>query len=210
MLAGLRIALAACAMALPLWVAQLTPGHACTFSMDDSIRLADTIVIGVMGEMTALPREAVADDEALGDRTPVEITFAVEEYIKGSGPNPLRIIQPAAQILYDNGRITGLWTSGTSCGRPVNVGERFVVLLGYDDLGMFSGSGPLDEQYGVQSIDEIRRVVAEQSAPPPTITQFPDTGSRSAARSAPMTYAIAGALGIALACGALLLGRRLR
>jgi hypothetical protein len=156
--------------------------------------------------MTTLPREVIEDDEVLG--TPVEVTFAVEEYIKGSGPNPLKLIQPAVQIVYeDSGRITGFWTSGTSCGRPVNVGERFVVLLGSDELGMFLGSGPLDEQHGPESLDFIRGVVAQQAA----VTAFPDTGSGAdVTRSSPLPIAIAAALGGALASGALLAGRRLR
>src|SRR3972149_6738427 len=100
---GLRILLAACAIALPLWLAQLTPAHACTYSLRDSIRAADVIATGTIGEMVVLPPESVEHPQDLGDRTPVEIKFSVEEYLKGSGSAELLIYQPAVEISYDSG-----------------------------------------------------------------------------------------------------------
>jgi hypothetical protein len=152
--------------------------------------------------MAVLPVERVRHPETLGERTPVEITFSVEEYIRGSGPKPLGVYQPAAQITYKDERITAILTSGTSCGRQVAVGERFIVMLQDIDGEMLLSSGKLGGENESSYLESIRNMVSE-----PVV--FPDTGTGpDDADSSHLP--LAAATGLAFASGALLLGRRWR
>ncbi len=162
-----------------------------------------------MGDMAVLSADAVEHPEALGDRTPVQITFSVDQYLKGSGPNPLQLYQPAAQISYDGGQITGILTSGTSCGALISTGDRYVVLLQQSGYEMLAGSSKLgsdDENNFI--LGEIAKVLSEPGALPVVGTGPGLQHSDSPAAQLPLVLLAVG--GVTLASGALLLGRRLR
>lgn len=202
-MAALRLLLAATALVLPLWLAATTPAHACTFSLRDSILTAEIIATGTIGEMLVLPPESVEHPEVLGGRTPTEIKFAVEEYLKGAGPETLLIFQPAVDITNEGGRITAIVDSRV-CGSLISLGDPYVVLGNRSDplrYEMIAGSGALSDRQFV--LDTIHEVLSEPAILPPLGTGPPPRDESS------MTPLIAAAIaGFAFASGVLLLGRR--
>jgi hypothetical protein len=176
-MATFRLLLVAALLALPLWVAHSAPAHACTLApstLEDDVRSADIIAVGTIGEVLVLPPESVAHPETLpAGFMPVEAKFAVSEYLKGSGPATLLRYQTAEEITYDNGAISSILTSRTTCGSVVSVGTRYVTFLKkFDTLRYSSASGTsqfANDQDVVDYIAQIRvAVVAEQVGLPPT------------------------------------------
>jgi hypothetical protein len=201
-MAALRLLLVAALLALPLWVGHSGPAHACTGSgptIEEAVRSADLIAIGTVGEILVLPPESVAHPETLAPGgLPVEMKFQVNEYLKGSAPNPALIYSPAFRIAYNSARISSFFDNGTDCGDQYMSGSSYVLFLMKDDpvryglTGRFGGSlAYSDGSYVTDQIAQIRAAVtAEQAGLPPT-------GSGPAHRSAPLVPLVAAS---ALAC----------
>jgi hypothetical protein len=236
-MAGLRIVLAACAMALPLWVAQLTPALACSctdVSLEERVEHAELIVVGAARELRLLgPVPTPKPGPQPIEGPPAEIVISVEEYLKGAGPSSL--------VVYE--RDTAVWQgiepavrprSSAACGTFDHIGGRYLLFIYMQgdqlaDGGACGGSAEITEYNGVETrIEEVRRMIAAPATPQeptstvfqdatkpevnvatPSVAAFPDTGSGGdGARSLPVTLAIAAAIGVGLASGVLLLGRR--
>ena len=212
-MAALRLLLVASLLALPLWVAHSVPAHACTPSvvtMEEAVEAADLIVIGTIGEMLVLPPESVEDPETLTDgRTPVEIKFAVSEYLKGSGSGTLLIYQPAAEISYDAGAISSILSSLTTCGSVTNAGDRFVMFMKKIDPFRYS-SGGLVETRGAAEDERFATYVAQIRAALQRQPVLPPTGSGPPHHSAPIVPLVAASAlaGLALAANAAFALRR--
>jgi hypothetical protein len=169
-----RLLLVAALLALPLWVIQTAPAHACTppiatpATLADNVRSANLIAMGTLGEMLVLPPESVAHPETLHDGAmPVETKLIVSEYLKGPGPVTPLIYQTAEEISYDAGAISGILTSRSMCsGPPINVGTRYVMFLKqFDTLRYWSAVGTrqfVNDQDVAEYVAQIRAAVAAE------------------------------------------------
>lgn len=206
-MATLRLLLVAALLALPLWVAQTAPAHACSFSLRDQIRDTELIAVGTMGEMLVLPPESVAHPDSLFGKTPVEIKFSSVEYLKGSGPSDLLVFQPAAQIAYNDGQIVSI-LDNELCGQTFTRGDDYILLLTKVDTLRYSmdtaGNRPADPDTMAFFVSLIAEVDAEQ------VGGLPPAGSGPTHHSAPVLPLIAASAlaGIGLAANAAFALRR--
>ena len=88
-------------MALPLWIANLTPTHACTGSIPPlEERVAQHVVaIGTVRELRliGLPPTPPEADGAV-EAGPGEWLVDVEEYLVGSGPTTIALFEPTTVV----------------------------------------------------------------------------------------------------------------
>jgi hypothetical protein len=182
-MAALRLFLVAALVALPLWVTSTAPAHACSGGPDitfaGQVGFADVIAVGTITEMLILPQESVAHPESLdGGGVPVEMKFAVSEYLKGSASNPVLLYSPAFNISDDSGSVAAFLSHPSSCGSYYARGSAYVMFMTRNDslrfapTGIFGGTRQYsDHQEVTDYIDEIRAAVAAEQY------GLPDTGS---------------------------------
>jgi hypothetical protein len=233
-MAALRVLLAASALALPLWLAAMAPARACTCAaispgeqafpayFERQVAAADLIVIATPLEMRLLgpvpepkplsPPDVVRSDI---DGPPAEISVQVEEYIKGTGPATLAVYQRSTSVTVSPGPVVDVRPhSSGMCGTFDQMAVVSLLFLYREgdrlhDGGVCGGSVQITEynaSYVAGRIEQIRHITRDQLAQP---SALPPLGTGPPPRDGPSNAAlvIAAVAGVALASGALLLGR---
>lgn len=203
-MAALRILLAAIVLALPmlLWA---TPAHACSCvprTFEEKVNLADLIVIGTAQERRLIdppsmptPLSSPNDVDSVTPSGPAEVLIAVEEYIKGSGPD----------ILFVRESIPFSTCSAFGTGLP----GRYILFLTRLEDGFHQASfcesshlGPGTEAFLIDQIEQIRQVLEGPISAPPL-----GTGSAESSASYLPVVSTASA-GMLLVAAGLFLRRR--
>ena len=152
---------------------------ACTYSLRDSVRAADLIAVGTIDEFHVLGASSVAEPGEPGERMPVEIQVSVSNYLKGSGPEKLRVYTPAAEISPD-GEVLGL-SSGTSCARAISLNSHCVLVLVRSVSGLYEENAPMRCSEGRPGVADfvvsMRQLIEEQATTDPTIVSLGDVGT---------------------------------
>lgn len=224
-MAGLRLFLAAILLALPLWVVATTPAAACTCAhnpLEARVSRADLIVVG-MGQGLQLlgpvptPPPLSPPGQALVPGGPGESIVAVEEYLKGSGPNKLSLYAASTTVIFDqDGQIVRISGPLTSCTVTPQAGERFLLLLtqrqdGRYDTDVCAGSvGFVSGDAAFLPLIQQIRLVLQGPTPTATVNALPDSGGAAGASGGSSIWpaVAAGGLGILLSSSAFLLFRR--
>ena len=137
------------------------------------MRASELIAIGSVSSIRLINPEQTPDEGSSG---PVEITFSVDEYLSGSGPQELPIIQTSAVVFQVNeaGHIQSIY--GTSCDIFGAVGDRYVLVPGRDEQGRYTvGACGISTKILTNS-DEAAIVQRYRAAlQEPTATSLPPT-----------------------------------
>jgi len=181
-MAGLRILLAATALAAPFWLTMgVERARACTPpvtpgpSLQELVARADIILVGVPTHIrliNPLPEPTPLSPADVGKRStfvgPGSAVVAVDEYLKGSGPAEVEVFQPEVIARYsppDPPELTPY--SSTTCDYFLSLQEEHLLFLHRRDDGLletriFAGSTPTASLGdGVETrLEEIRRIVA--------------------------------------------------
>ena len=220
---GIRVLFAALCLAGPMLVAASTPARACSCgTLAASANEVDLIVVGAVSgvrlagqppSLSATPEPGVTPIPEIAGAV-VAWDFAVDEYIKGSGPDQLELHSKGHASIAGDGSVTISPGLGPDCSFAPEDGGRYlfgVTRSNGENLAGGCGSAqitPESESYVADLIAEIRAVLAGPDA-------FPDTGAGPPPEeaSSARTIALAAAIGASLA-GAVLLSpfalRRLR
>lgn len=146
------------------------PAHACIcppITAEELVQVADIILTGTVTELTITPPLDPDAPDTLQHTS--NVILQVDEYLKGSGPSTVTILEPGFTFHFDdNGEVvTGLSTCATF--RPGSGGSRYLLFLQgeVDSLvsgGVCSGSHIVDEAY----LLKVRAALAEPIDLPPS------------------------------------------
>jgi hypothetical protein len=224
MLSLIRVSIAATLFALPLIVALHTPAYACSCAaptIEEQVQEASLIVIGtatdheIVGAAPTPPPPASPPDAYVPPvSAEIETTVAVDDYLKGSGPEVLGV-REYAEITFDEGNEPQITEGLTSlCNFALDVDEAYVLFLYRRDDGELVPNWCGGVVWITSENEaEVAALIAQVEAllePPVAATatvvadELPPAGSAGGAtRNAPWTTI---AIGGALAAAALLSG----
>ena len=225
MLAACRVILAALLLVLPIWVVAATPAYACSClptTLEERVSRADLIVVGTAGEIQLLgplpTPEPLSPPSKIqfGSGGPGEVTIAVEEYVKGIGPDTLLVFEYNTSVQFGpDGQIHVLPVGGTTCGAFDQLGGRHLLFLGQREDGRYdtsvcSGSTDItsaNEASVLARIELIRQIL---QGPTPTVSNLPvaGVGAGDAGDASLWPAVAAGGAGALLASAALFALRR--
>ncbi len=178
-MAAFRVLLIAVALTAPVWALHATSVSACSYSLRDSVRTAELIAVGTIDEFHVLGASSVAEPGEPGALMSVEIQVSVSNYLKGSGPEKLRVSKPAAEISPD-GEVLGL-ASGTSCARAISLNSHCVLVLIRGASGLYEENAPMQCSEGrpgvADLVDSMRQLIDEIATTEPTIVSLGDAGN---------------------------------
>lgn len=219
-----RVLLAAALVALPVSFVRLLPAYACSCAirtLPQVVQDADLIVVGRAGpaqltftsEPTPLspPSGTVRSAEA-------GATFAVDEYLKGSGPGSLdfsigtAVVQSTAEDVED-------WIMSAACQYYPGEGDLAILFLYRLEDGRYttstcSGSTSAsdgDEARVLDRIAEVREILQGPATPTatPVSVELPPTGASRDGPASSVSWWAAAAIGAgALGAAGVLLGLR--
>ncbi len=209
-MAAFRVYLIAVALTAPVWALNATPAHACSYSLRDSVRTADLIAVGTIDEFHVLGASSVAEPGEPGELMSVEIQVSVSSYLKGSGPEKLRVSQTAAEISPD-GEVLGL-ASGTSCARGISLNSHCVLVLVRGASGLYEENAPMRCSEGRAGVADLAgsmsQLIDEIANAEPTIVSLGDAGTGPTGSGNEYQWLLAASAGIGAAM--LLAGAALR
>ena len=228
MLAACRVFLAALLLVLPIWVVAATPAYACSClptTLEERVSRADLIVVGTAGEIQLLgplpTPEPLSPPSKIqfGSGGPGEVTIAVEENVKGIGPDTLLVFEYNTSVQFGpDGQIHVLPVGGTTCGAFDQLGGRHLLFLGQREDGRYdtsvcSGSTDITSANEASVLARIEQIKQILQGPTPTVSGFPEAGvagvgSDDAGDASLWPAVAAGGAGALLASAALFAFRR--
>jgi hypothetical protein len=193
-----RTSFAALLIAVPLWLALTTPAYACSCvpsSREDRVNNADAIAVG----RTTVVQPVDASSDSI---TTVQVSFDVEQYVKGSGPT---IVTFTAHAFESNGNFVPVTSA---CSWFPAIGELGLAFLSSAGAGAFetstcAGSFSASEASEAEirsAVLEIQQILAGVGA---DNLSPPNTGVVSTTRAEPPAWPIVAA-SAAFACTLLL------
>ena len=215
---GLRVFLAALCLGGPIWLAASVPAHACSCgSLAASAHEVDLIVVGTVSGvrlvaeppgLSATPEPGVTPIPEIAAAV-VAWDFAVDEYIKGSGPSQLELHSNGHASLAGDGSVTISPGLGPDCSFAPEDGSRYlfgVTRSNGENLAGGCGSAQITEEsesHVNDLIAEIRAILAGPDA-------FPDTGAGPPSEGSSFPTLAAAGIGATLAAALLLTPLALR
>ena len=195
---GGRVSLAALLLALPLWAVTATPAYACTClptTVAERVSAVDLIILDTVETIERIgdpPPEGEYDDRSM------RVTVAVDEYLKGTGPDEIVHIERAG--------------GSAMCQVGSEVGVAYLLFFGPpDDDGQYATSicGGSTRAANEDFVAEVRQIL-QGPAQTPTVGAFPDTGSAGGSPTSSILWPAiaAGGVGTLLASAALFALRR--
>ncbi len=175
------------------------PAHAICVAKtpEEYVQAADIIITGTVSQMDIVPP---LDEESPDDLVhTLQATFAVDEYLKGSGPHTLTILEPSHTFLFDDeGVLMGRWVEDGVFYQE-SAGKYYILFLQgeVDSLATHacSGSRILDQQF----LEDVHEAIAAVEALPPTGSA--PAGDRSGETAPWLPIIVGSSLGLTLLAG---------
>ena len=227
-MAAFRVFLIALALTAPVWTLHATTVSACSCGFDgntfaERLRAADIVVVGVITDVRVIDELPARTPQLLPDGSvepegfndvEVESDFAVDDYLKGSGPSTLVIRSRTGVLRHGTGEVEIYEGTSPSCSRGLALSASYLVYRAEpldDPLQTSACDVSIRLIENEEQLQEIRQLLQEPT-PHPTVVDLPETGTGSVDPESSLawqiTAAAAGALLAVSASAALVTLRR--
>ena len=218
-MAAFRVLLIALALTAPVWALHATTVSACSCGFDgntfaERLRAADIVVVGVITDVRVIDELPARTPQLLPDGSvepegfndvEVESDFAVDDYLKGSGPSTLVIRSRTGVLRHGTGEVEIYEGTSPSCSRGLALSASYLVYRAEpldDPLQTSACDVSIRLIENEEQLQEIRQLLQEPT-PHPTVVDLPETGMRSGDPDGSLSWHVtAAAAGLLLAASA--------